>query len=85
MSKVVEFKDIVPSKWESLVKASSVATWFQTKEAFDFFDSLSFLKAFAFGVERDGRLVGVVVGFIQKDGGKVMIFGPGVMPPKTMS
>ena len=56
MSKVVEFKDIVPLKWESLVKASSVATWFQTKEAFDFFDSLSFLKAFAFGVERDGRV-----------------------------
>ena len=62
MSKVVEFKDIVLSKWDVLIETSSVATWFQTKEAYDFFDSLSFLKAFAFGVERDGRLVGVVVG-----------------------
>ena len=71
MPKVVEVKDIVPSKWEALARTSSVATWFQTKEAYDFFDSLSFLEAFAFGVEDDGRLVGVVVGFIQKDGGKL--------------
>jgi hypothetical protein len=71
MLKVVELKDIVPSNWDALVRASSVATWFQTKEAYDFFDSLSFLEVFALGVERDGRLTGVVVGSIQKDGGKL--------------
>lgn len=71
MPKVVEFKDIVSSKWEALVRASSVATWFQTKEAYDFFDSLSFLEVFALGVEEEGRLTGVVVGIIQKDGGKL--------------
>lgn len=71
MPKVVEFKDIVPSKWDALVRTSSVVTWFQTKEAYDFFDSLSFLEAFALGVEEEGRLTGVVVGIIQKDGGKL--------------
>ena len=71
MPKVVDFKDIVSSKWEALVRASSVATWFQTKEAYDFFDSLSFLEVFALGVEEEGRLTGVVVGIIQKDGGKL--------------
>lgn len=71
MPKVVEYKDIVSSKWEALVRASSVATWFQTKEAYVFFDSLSFLEVFALGVEEEGRLTGVVVGIIQKDGGKL--------------
>lgn len=74
MPKVVEIQDIELSKWEDLVKASSVASWFQTREAYDFFDSLSFLEAFAYGVEEQGCLRGVVVGYIQKDGGKIKQF-----------
>lgn len=71
MSKVIEIQDIVLSDWDALVAASPVATWFQTKEAYDFFDCLSFLEAFALGIESRGRLKGVVVGFVQKDGGKL--------------
>lgn len=74
MPKVVEIQDIELSSWEDLVKASSVASWFQTREAYVFFDSLSFLEAFAYGVEEQGRLRGVVVGYIQKDGGKIKQF-----------
>lgn len=71
MSKVIEIQEISLSDWDALVAASPVATWFQTKEAYDFFDRLSFLEAFALGIESDGQLKGVAVGFVQKDGGKL--------------
>ena len=66
MYKIVKGKEIDTNAWAGLVEASPVATWFQTQEAFDFFESLSFLDAFALGVENEGKLKGVVVGFIQK-------------------
>ena len=71
MPRVIEIHDIAIPEWDALVGTSAVATWFQTKEAYDFFDGLSFLEAFALGVESDGRLKGVMVGFVQKDGGKL--------------
>jgi hypothetical protein len=74
MPKIIEIPDIEKEAWRDLVKASSVATWFQTMEAYDFFDGFSFLEAFAYGVEDQGCLKGVAVGYIQKDGGKVKQF-----------
>lgn len=74
MWKIVDNRHIDKVAWASLAQTSSVASWFQTKEAFDFFDSLSFLEAFACGVENDGQLKGVVVGYIQKDGGRIKQF-----------
>ncbi len=72
--RIIEGNDIDSGLWSKLVKQSSVATWFQTQEAYAFFDSLSFLEAFAYAVESDGVLKGVVVGYIQKDGGKLKQF-----------
>lgn len=72
--RIIEGNDIDSRLWSKLVKQSSVATWFQTQEAYAFFDSLSFLEAFAYAVESDGVLKGVVVGYIQKDGGKLKQF-----------
>ena len=69
---IVEGNHIDTKAWAELVNRSPVATWFQTHEAYSFFDSLSFLEAFAYAVETEGRLKGVVVGYIQKDGGKLM-------------
>lgn len=71
MCRIIGVDEIQKDAWSDLVKSSPVATWFQTKEAYDFFSSLSFLEAFAIGVETEGRLKGVVVGYIQRDGGKV--------------
>ena len=71
MSEIVEIKGIGRSEWDDLVKTSSVATWFQTEEAYNFFYGLLFLEAFAFGVVSEGHLRGVVVGYIQKDGGRI--------------
>lgn len=71
---IVEGSHIDIKAWTDLVSRSPVATWFQTHEAYTFFGSLSFLEAFAYAVEEEGRLKGVVVGYIQKDGGKLMRF-----------
>lgn len=72
--KIIEGNHIDSKAWSNLVKGSPVANWFQTQEAFAFFDGLSFLEAFAIAVETGGRLKGVAVGFIQKDGGKLKRF-----------
>lgn len=74
MPKVVEIQSIVQLAWDGLVRTSSVANWFQTREAYEFYDGLSFLEAFALGVEEQGCLKGVVVGAIQKDGGTIKRF-----------
>lgn len=71
MCRVIGVDEINKDEWSNLVKLSPVATWFQTCEAYEFFSSLSFLESFAFGVEREKRLKGVVVGYIQRDGGKI--------------
>lgn len=71
---IFEGTHIDSQEWSGLVKSSPVATWFQTHEAFGFFDGLSFLEAFAMAVESGGRLKGLVVGYIQKDGGSVKRF-----------
>lgn len=74
MWRIVDNRDVDEVAWANLAQASSVASWFQTKEAYDFFDGLSFLDAFAYGVEENGRLKGVVVGYVQKDGGRIKQF-----------
>lgn len=48
--------------------------WFQTDECYDFYKSLPYLEAFKFEVERDGEVKGRIVGYIQKDGGKLKQF-----------
>lgn len=65
---------IDPAAWKELVANSSTANFFQTKECYDFYASLSFLDPFIFGVTEDNELKGVIVGYIQKDGGKIKQF-----------
>ncbi len=72
--RIVEGNHIDSKAWSDLVNHSSVATWFQTQEAFAFFSSLSFLEAFAYAVEAEGQLRCVVVGYIQRDGGRIKRF-----------
>lgn len=69
MYRIVELPEIKKDEWTQLVNESPVASWFQTYEAFSFFESLSFMNAFVLGVESDNHLKGIVVGYIQQDGG----------------
>ncbi len=74
MKVLFEINDIDQSQWDALIQLSPVATWFQTREAYGFFDGLSFMEAFVVAVENNRVLKGLVVGYIQKDGGKVKQF-----------
>ena len=82
MIKILTYPDIDPQQWQALIDRSSYATWFQTKEAYEFYAALSSeLIPFAFGIEecrgdeamrqlgdKDGdRLVGVIVGYITRE------------------
>lgn len=74
MKTLIEIQDIDKSQWDALIQSSPVATWFQTQEAFGFFDSLSFMEAFVVAVESEGKLKGLAVGYVQKDGGRLKQF-----------
>ena len=82
MTQLLTYPDIDPQQWQALIDRSPYATWFQTKEAYEFYAALSSeLIPFAFGIEecrgdeamrqlgdKDGdRLVGVVVGYITRE------------------
>jgi len=63
--KILSGNDIDRNEWSRLVVSSSTGTWFQTPEAYDFFTSLPELfRPFAFGLENEGQLRGVCVGYI---------------------
>ena len=53
------------------MQSSPVATWFQTDEAYRFYQSVGGMQAFAYGVAEDCRLVGVVVGYTTQETCKI--------------
>lgn len=62
---VIEYRNINREDWGSIVRSAITGTWFQTPEAYDFFQSQPELfKPFAYGVENEGRLRGVCVGYV---------------------
>ena len=83
MTQLLTYPDIDPQQWQALVDSSPYATWFQTKEAYEFYAAVGGeLIPFAFGVveeyegdeamrrsgdEAKDRLVGVIVGYITRE------------------
>lgn len=57
--------DINTTEWEGLLKKSSVATWFQTKDAYTLYSSVKDFCPFLVAVNCHG-LKGVVIGYITK-------------------
>lgn len=51
-----------------------MTNWFQSDECLNFYKSLSFVEAFECVVKRDGAVKGRIVGYIQKDGGRLKQF-----------
>ena len=72
--KTLKYNEINIEKWQNLAKISPFSSYFQTKECYDFFSSLSFLEPFVFGVEENEKLVGIICGYIVADGGKIKRF-----------
>lgn len=68
MTRILTYSDIDPQQWQSLVDNSSYATWFQTPEAYAFYASLpDELTPFIVGVDEEGQLMGVVVGYTTRE------------------
>ncbi len=68
MKLLLTYSDIYPQQWQSLVERSPYATWFQTPEAYQFYEAVkNEMTPFAFGIERDGELRAVVVGYVTKE------------------
>lgn len=60
--------------WQQLESSSTIANFFQTSLCYEFYKSLSFLEPFCMGVTENDTLKGVIVGYIQKDGGNIKQF-----------
>ena len=74
MIKTLKYNEIDIERWQKLAQVSLCSSYFQTKECYDFFSSLSFLEPFVFGVEENEKLTGIVCGYIIADGGKIRHF-----------
>ena len=50
MIKLLTYHNIDQQQWSELLQSSPTATWFQTDEAYRFYQSVSGMQAFAYGV-----------------------------------
>ena len=67
--------DIDIRQWELLLENSSTRSFFQTKDCYDLYAAnKAFMTPFFTAVEDEGLLKGVIVGYIQADGGAVKRF-----------
>ena len=68
MTRLLTYYEINPLAWKKLVDESPYATWFQTQEAYQFYAAnKQEMTPFACGVERDGELRAVCVGYVTKE------------------
>ena len=68
MIQILTYDQIDQQQWQKLIEASATATWFQTPEAYEFYASLpAEMQPFAVGVENQGELRAVCVGYITQE------------------
>ena len=60
--------DIDSIQWKELVAKSPTASFFQTRECYDFYATLSFLRPFIYAVSENDQLVGILCGYVISDG-----------------
>lgn len=74
--KVLDSIELIDDKqWKSLIEDSKYRSFFQTRECYNLYTANeSFMKPFCFAVEADNVLKGVIIGYIQSDGGKLKRF-----------
>lgn len=61
------YSEIDKQDWRLLAETSSLSTWFQTDEAYRFYQSVSDMCAFVYGVMEEDKLVGVIVGYTTQE------------------
>ena len=68
MIRILTYYEINPTAWQKLVEESPYATWFQTREAYEFYAAnKEEMTPFACGIERDGELRVVCVGYVTRE------------------
>lgn len=66
-----EFEKIDKYKWGELLQKSSHKSFFQSPECYDLYKAMPFMTPFVYAVSNQGALKGIIVGYVQKDGGAV--------------
>ena len=61
------YSEIDKQDWRLLAETSPLSTWFQTDEAYRFYQSVSDICAFVYGVLEEDKLVGVIVGYTTQE------------------
>lgn len=62
---ILTYEQIIREDWNAIVQKSATGTWFQTLEAYEFFQSQpEQFRPFAFGLDNDGTLRGVCSGYV---------------------
>ena len=61
------YSEIDKQDWRLLAEISPLSTWFQTDEAYRFYQSVSDMCAFVYGVMEEDKLVGVIVGYTTQE------------------
>ena len=64
---ICTYSEIDKQDWRLLAETSPLSTWFQTDEAYRFYQSVSDLCAFVYGVMEEDKLVGVIVGYTTQE------------------
>ena len=73
MVKILTYHEIDQQQWSELVQSSPYATWFQTKEAYEFYAANpAEMTPFAVAIQRTNKLVAVCVGYITQAKNKLV-------------
>ncbi len=65
---------INPAQWDELLQQSPYSNFFQSRQCYAFLQATGCLLPFVVGVHEDGQLRGLMLGFIQQEGGKFKRF-----------
>ena len=67
--------EINNNQWKELLHTSQTRSFFQTRECYDLYAANpEFMQPFCVAVENERKLKGVVIGYIQRDGGRIKQF-----------
>ena len=69
MKVLSDIRQFNKSQWQKLLDESKFASFFQSLECYKFYAAQECFEPFIFGVEEQGVLKGVIVGYIQKEKG----------------
>lgn len=69
---IENINEINSQQWDLLFRTSKTRSFFQTRECYDLYAANpGFMQPFCFAVEDNDKLKGIIIGYIQRDGGRV--------------